>query len=140
MSENNSDITLVHEDYISDNGIDETTLSTEINNRIVILDRKVAEYEAMDDEADLSEIEAEIQAESQSILDAIKADLAGGDGNNGGQGNEGNEGGNDGNDGKEPKKPIAKEGEGDGKEGKKDAPKKQTIGNPLLDTIFGFNK
>lgn len=139
MSENNSDdLTLVHEDYISDNGIDETTLSTEINNRIVILDRKVAEYEAMDDEADLSDIEAEIQAESQSILDAIKADLAGGDGNNGGQGNEGGEGGNEGNGGKEPKKPISKEGEG--KEEKKYAPKKQTIGNPLLDTIFGFNK
>jgi hypothetical protein len=129
MSENNSDdLTLVHEDYISDNGIDETTLSASTLSKISAIDAKISAYDNMDeDDETLSEVEAQIEAASVDIMNDIIAEQgasnSGSDDKKGGDDSKKDDA-DDKNKGNDPDK---------SKEKKKDAPKKES--NPFFDML-----
>jgi hypothetical protein len=73
-TENNiDDLNLVHEDYISEKGIDETTIPAAIKSRIDALDKKVDAYLEMDElDENGDALEVEIAKESKAIKEALQ--------------------------------------------------------------------
>lgn len=71
MSTQNSDeLTLVHEDYIDDNGIDESTLPTEIQEMIKDIDNEIDEYNLLPDGDDA--VLFRINNQSKAIVSKIE--------------------------------------------------------------------
>jgi hypothetical protein len=72
MSEENNELVLVHEDYISDKQIDETTLPQEIIDSIGEIDTLIDQYAEMDENAEgFDALEKSIEDKSK----LIKADI-----------------------------------------------------------------
>jgi hypothetical protein len=129
-TEENDDLTLVHEDYIDEHSIDETTLPQQVRADIDAIDAKIDSYNLLDenDDEDAEALEREIEGMSRKIkVDIINF-------RNAAPPAASNE------------KPKPNEGQGDsgqsndGKEKKQEntAAKTSKSGNALLDGIFGL--
>jgi hypothetical protein len=122
--QNSDDLTLVHEDYISDNGIDETTLSANVLSKISALDARISAYDNMDeDDETLNEVEASIEAASVDIMNTIIAEQSGSNSNEG----------DDNDDDTSKKNDDTSKDKDKNKDKKKDAPKKES--NPFFDML-----
>lgn len=72
MSTEENNLTLVHEDYIEEKGIDESTLPTEITSEMDALETMITQHSEMDDDSE------EIDALEKAIEDksrVIKANI-----------------------------------------------------------------
>jgi hypothetical protein len=129
-TEENDDLTLVHEDYIDEHSIDETTLPQQVRADIDAIDAKIDSYNLLDENDDeaAEALEREIEGMSRKIkVDIINFRNAAPPAAS-------------------TENPKPNEGEGDsgqsndGKEKKQEnpAPKTSKSGNALLDGIFGL--
>jgi hypothetical protein len=123
-TEENDDLTLVHEDYIDEHSIDETTLPQQVRADIEDIDDKIDSYNLLDEDDD--EAAEALEREIEGMSRKIKVDIMNYFTSQGSA-----------------PAPKKREVEVDGRErkstNKKEESSKSSIsGSDLLDTIFGF--